>query len=207
VDVRIIAATNRNLEKMVEAGTFREDLYYRLNIVPLHLPPLRERARDIPLLVDYFIKESNQAHSRSVAGVSPEAMGVLAAHSWPGNVRELANLIERMVVLRGSGVLQIEDVPPTLRKASQSGPGGALAPVELPQRGLDLGQAIQRFEGGLIEQALQRTHGNRTQAAALLRINRTTLVEKLKRREDTELKDDKPRRRDGTEPDDDDGDE
>ena len=186
-NVRFIAATHRNLEKRVADGEFREDLYYRLNVVPLHLPPLRERARDIPLLVEYFINESNQAHTRNVTGVAADVMGVLATYGWPGNVRELANLIERMVVLRGSGVLQLEDVPANLRKAAaaaaQNGAGGAVPQVELPQHGIDLGEAIQRYEGVLIEQALTRTHGNRTQAAALLRINRTTLVEKLKRRE------------------------
>jgi DNA-binding NtrC family response regulator len=185
-NVRFIAATHRQLERMVAEGKFRDDLYYRLNVVPLHLPPLRERARDIPLLVRHFVGEANAAYGRNVTGVSAAALGLLAAYGWPGNVRELANIVERMVVLKGQGVLEETDVPPQLRTGSRA-PGGAAstagATVELPSSGIDLTEALQRFEGVLIEQALERTRGNRTQAAALLRINRTTLVEKLKRRE------------------------
>jgi transcriptional regulator with PAS, ATPase and Fis domain len=181
-NVRFIAATHRNLEQLITEGTFREDLYYRLNVVDLHLPPLRERASDISLLLTHFISEANVAHSRGVSGVTPQALELLRAYQWPGNVRELSNVVERMVVLRGSGVIDVGDVPLLVRK-QQAGPGGgAGVPPALPTAGLDLGEELQRFEGVLIDQALQRTRGNRTQAAALLRINRTTLVEKLKRK-------------------------
>ncbi|HZU81588.1 MAG TPA: sigma-54 dependent transcriptional regulator [Polyangiaceae bacterium] len=185
-NVRFIAATHRNLERMVADGKFRDDLYYRLNVVPLHLPPLRERQRDIPLLVKHFIGEANAAHAREVTGIAPDAMALLTGYSWPGNVRELANIVERMVLLKGQGVLDAADVPPQLRPQQTAGSsGGRGATLELPSNGIDLTEALLKWEGVLIEQALERTRGNRTQAAALLRINRTTLVEKLKRRDES----------------------
>ncbi len=178
-DVRFIAATHRDLGKMVSEGTFREDLYYRLNVVPLHLPPLRERLLDIPGLARRFIAEANVAHGRAVSGISDPALSLLTGHFWPGNVRELSNVVERAVVMKGQGILGPEDLPGLrVRPPTPS-------TVPLPSSGIDLGQALEKLEGGLIEQALERANGNKTVAANLLRINRTTLVEKLKRRDGT----------------------
>jgi DNA-binding NtrC family response regulator len=178
-DIRFIAATHRDLPKMVSEGTFREDLYYRLNVVPLHLPPLRHRTVDIPDLVKRFVAEANATHGRAVTGLSDEAMQVLMSHPWPGNVRELSNVVERAVLLKGRGTLLPTDLP-ALRL-----PAPTPSSVPLPSSGIDLGEALQKLEGGLIEQALERVGGNRTLAANLLGINRTTLVEKLKRRDTT----------------------
>lgn len=173
-DVRFIAATHRNLTKMVADGAFREDLFYRLNVVPLHLPPLRDRVGDIPALAKKFVADANAAHTRSVTGLADDAMAILASHSWPGNVRELSNVVERAVVLKGSGVLEAVDVPPLDERQARS-------EMALPLAGLDLSDTLARIERNLIDQAMDRVRGNKTLAASLLRINRTTLVEKLKR--------------------------
>ena len=175
-DVRFIAATHRNLTKMVADGTFREDLFYRLNVIPLHLPPLRERVGDIPSLARKFVADANAAHGRNVSGISDTAMTILESHSWPGNVRELSNVVERAVVLKGAGVLEADDVPPLDERQVRSD-------MALPLAGLDLADTLARLERSLIEQAMERVRGNKTLAANLLRINRTTLVEKLKRSE------------------------
>lgn len=188
VDVRVIAATNRDLEDMVANGTFREDLLYRLAVIPIELPPLRERRGDIPELVRHFIARTNAKRERSVSGINKEAMDILCGYDWPGNVRELENKIERMVVLRSEGELAVEDIPAKLRAARP-----ALAPVKdlqaqngedplLPDDGIDLKDAVERYENALIVQALERTGWNKNRAAAILRMNRTTLVEKLKKK-------------------------
>jgi DNA-binding NtrC family response regulator len=197
VDVRVIAATNSDLQKMVAEGAFREDLFYRLNIIPIHLPPLRERKEDIPLLVQHFLKKFSSpdlgpAAAKSDAGRTPEsaarmlsvsqqAMRCLMAYSWPGNVRQLENAIERAVALSG-GRNQIEtsDLTADIQQASQA----AAAPdVSLPEGGIDFEGYISRIEYGLIRRALEKTGGNKGQASKLLNLKRTTLVEKLKRLE------------------------
>jgi len=180
VDVRVVAATNRDLDEMVEAGEFREDLLYRLEVIPIELPPLRERRRDIPELVEHFVEKFNRSRSRRVSGLTDEAMNALAAYEWPGNVRQLQNAIERMVVLKGRGRLDVDDLPRRIRKAASASPEAAAA--ELPEEGLDLRDAVERFENRLILQALERTGWNKNQAAGILRMNRTTLVEKLKKK-------------------------
>ncbi len=191
VDARIIAATNVDLEKAVVERRFREDLYYRLNVIPIVMPPLRERRGDIPLLINHFLKIYNTEKKCDVAMHSEEIMGVLMAYDWPGNVRELENLVQRMVVLKGSGYIEVRDLPP---KFFLSKPGSAvfarpsLQPegfmnFELPEEGVDLKALVNSFEDHLLKQALQRTNGNKNKASELLKMNRTTLVEKLKKKQ------------------------
>jgi DNA-binding NtrC family response regulator len=185
IDVRVVAATNRNLEEMVRAKTFREDLMYRLTVIPVELPALRDRKGDIPELVRHFVERANQRRGRAITGVSPRAMEILQAHDWPGNVRELENMVERIVLLKGEGEIQPEDLPPKLR-AAQSRPAPSFllwGEPPLPPEGIDLREAVEAFETSLIRQALERVGGNKNRAAALLQMNRTTLVEKLKKKQ------------------------
>jgi DNA-binding NtrC family response regulator len=178
VDVRLIAATHRDLEAMVEQGTFREDLLYRIQVVPIELPPMRARAGDIPQLVDAFVLRVNQKRNRKVTGVTEDAMSSLVAYDWPGNVRQLENVVERMVLLRAEGMIDVDDLPPRLQKPRTQRAQSA----ELPEDGIDLRDAVEQFENKLILQALERTGWNKNRAAAVLRMNRTTLVEKLKKK-------------------------
>jgi DNA-binding NtrC family response regulator len=176
VDVRVIAATNSDLAKMVAGGTFREDLYYRLNVIPIKLPPLRDRPDDIPLLVKHFLEKFSPA---TMMHVSQGAMRRLMAYNWPGNVRQLENAIERAVALSaGRQQIDVADLPPEV----QMTPEQVTSPVvEFPDDGLDLPAYLSSIERDLIQRSLERTGGNRNKAAELLRIKRTTLVEKLKR--------------------------
>ncbi len=182
VDVRIVAATNADLLKMVKDGTFREDLYYRLNVIAVHLAPLRERPEDIPLLVQNFVRKiSNQKITKSPdheIQVAQEAMRRLMAFPWPGNVRQLENAIERALALLG-GRTQIEatDLPPDVQATVEV----ATPSLDLPAEGVDLPAIVARIEKDLIERALVRTGNNKGAAARLLSLKRTTLVEKLKR--------------------------
>jgi DNA-binding NtrC family response regulator len=177
VDVRVIAATNSDLGRMVSQGGFREDLYYRLNVIPVRLPPLRERREDIPLLVQHFL-DRYQAGS-GPATVSQEAMRRLMAYEWPGNVRQLENAIERASAFSGArGQIDVADLPPEVQEAEQPAPSWA---VGLPPEGLDLPTLVADLERDLIGRTLERTGGNKGQAARLLGLKRTTLVEKLKR--------------------------
>jgi DNA-binding NtrC family response regulator len=178
VDVRIIAATNKNPEEMVAKNQFREDLYYRLNVIPMHLPPLRERKSDIPLLVAHFVDRFNVEKKRNINGITPEAMEMFMRYHWPGNVRELENLIERITILKGSGTIAPEDLP---EKFSQTLSDGVVPDVDIPNSGLDFDDAVQAFERQLLTKALQRTRGVKSKAAELLHMNRTTLVEKVKK--------------------------
>jgi DNA-binding NtrC family response regulator len=174
VDVRVIAATNSDLTRMVAEGQFREDLFYRLNVIPVQLPLLRERKEDIPLLVQHFL-----AKFQSTATVSQEGMRLLMSYVWPGNVRQLENAIERAVAF-GAGRTQIDvaDLPSELQQAE---PPPIAASLSLPEDGLDLDELIVNIEREMIQRALERTSGNKGQAAKLLHLKRTTLVEKLKR--------------------------
>ncbi len=180
VDVRLLAATHRDLEAMVEEGTFREDLFYRIQVVPVELPTLRERRDDVARLIERFIEQTNTRRKRSVTSVSEQAMAALVSYDWPGNVRQLENVVERMVLLRSQGEISVEDLP--LRIAERSLPTLAKAATVLPDDGIDLRDAVEQFENGLILQALERTGWNKNRAAAVLRMNRTTLVEKLKKK-------------------------
>jgi len=184
VDVRIVAATHRNLEEMVAARQFREDLLYRLDVLRVALPALRDRRTDIPLLVQAFVETTAEKRNRPVDGIDEAAMEALTAYAWPGNVRQLQNVVERMVLLRGRGTIALSDVPAPIRAAQgAAGPTAAAhARPELPSDGLDLREAVDRFEAALIDQALARAGGNRSKAALILRMNRTTLVEKLRKR-------------------------
>jgi DNA-binding NtrC family response regulator len=179
VDVRVVAATHRNLEAMVQDGTFREDLFYRLDVIPIEIPPLRERRQDIPALAEHFRNEVNAREGRSVRGFALDVMQRLCSYDWPGNVRELENLIERLVVVAAGRMVMIEDLPPALRTNVIDLESGTL---ELPASGVDLRTLLAQLEERLIGQALERTGGNKNRAAELLGMNRTTLVEKLRRR-------------------------
>jgi DNA-binding NtrC family response regulator len=174
VDVRIIAATNSDLEAAVAAGTFRGDLYYRLNVVSIKLPPLRERMEDIPLLVEHFVDSLSHELGKEVNGVSEDALKVLLDHSWPGNVRELENAIERAIITCRSRIITPDDVS-FLRKPNGNGPGvgsGLSIPANMN---------LEEIERQAILTTLQRTHGNVKEAAQVLGIDRSTLYDRLKK--------------------------
>jgi two-component system response regulator AtoC len=179
IDVRVIAATHRNLEQLVKDGLFREDLYYRLDVIPIELPRLRERREDIALLAEHFRKEFNARDGRLVPGFTPEVLVRLQAYDWPGNVRQLENAIERLVLLAGTRTVTLDDLPPNLRGDVVDVSAGRL---DLPPSGVDLRMLLAQLEERFIKQALLRTGGNKNRAAELLGMNRTTLVEKLRRR-------------------------
>ncbi len=176
VDVRVIAATNSDLTRMVAEGQFREDLFYRLNVIPVQLPPLRERKEDIPLLVQHFLETLRPGVTLTV---SQDAMRRLMSFLWPGNVRQLENAIERAVALSaGRTQIDVADLPTEVQQAQES---ALTTAVTLPEDGLDLDVFIANIERDLIQRSLERTGGNKGQAARLLNLKRTTLVEKLKR--------------------------
>ena len=166
-DVRLIAASNRNLEDAVKDGILREDLYYRLNVIPIQLPPLRERREDIPLLVAHFLQKFGKDLGKQARGVAPEAMIVLERYHWPGNIRELENVLERAIVLGAGDVLGIESLPETLRRER---PVKGMEAVELPEDGLDLEATLDTIERGYLQRALDRTGGVQTKAAELLKM-------------------------------------
>jgi two-component system response regulator HydG len=172
VDVRIIAASNRNLEALVAEGKFRADLFYRLEIVPLRLPPLRERAEDVAQLAAHFLRLRG-----AIRSFTPAAIDALSHYSWPGNVRELENLIARLTVLKPAGDLDVGDLPPQVRAGTRPGE----APAPFPPQGVDLYAVLGELEDRLIREALKRAQGNQTHAARYLCLSRTTLVEKLRK--------------------------
>jgi two-component system response regulator AtoC len=174
VDVRVVAATNRTLANEVREGRFREDLYYRLNVLPIELPPLRARPDDIPLLVNYYVDTFNTEFRKRLRGVEPDAMAALKAYGWPGNVRELRNVIERAMLLAEGPMLMVGDVP-----ATAAGPARLTEQVALPAAGIDL----EQLERSLVVQALERSGWNQTKAAGMLGLNRDQIryrVEKFK---------------------------
>ncbi|MCK9263327.1 MAG: sigma-54 dependent transcriptional regulator [Deltaproteobacteria bacterium] len=179
-DLRIIAATNRNLEEEVEQGRFREDLYYRLNVIPLDLPPLRERDEDVPLLVKHFLAKYGKDKNPALKGFGKKAMGLLMQYKWPGNVRELENLVERMLVLCDGTEVELEDLPEKIL-AGCAQASSSLPCIDLPESGIDLSTAVSEFEKNIIIQALNRSNWVKNRAAKLLNVNRTTLVEKIKK--------------------------
>lgn len=185
VDVRIIAATNQDLERAVKERRFREDLFYRLNVIPIHVPPLRERVSDIPLLISHFIRKYNAANDRKVTDITQEALTKLCGYQWPGNVRELENTIERIIVLKKGEVIDVADLPPTTFEMSSLesiSPDEKSLTEEEPAIGPSFKKCVAEYEAKLIKLALQRAGGNKNKAAALLKLNRTTLVEKMKKR-------------------------
>jgi DNA-binding NtrC family response regulator len=173
VDIRLVAATNKNLKDMVAAGTFREDLFYRLDVINITLPPLRDRADDIPLLCSHFVREFNEKNGKEVTELSPEVINQLSRYNWPGNVRELRNTIEKMVVLSRSNRLTPKDIPPGIRASLQEHPG-PVTTAAIPG-----GTSMKDAERAMIESALEKCEGNRTRAAELLGISRRTLHRKL----------------------------
>jgi DNA-binding NtrC family response regulator len=187
VDVRIIAATNKNLEGLVESRDFREDLYYRLSVIPIVIPPLRERREDIPLLIHSFLGRFNSEKKHALKGFSREAIELLCAYSWPGNVRELENLVERLVILKESGFITPDDLPERYLSGKRQTQVQVQVPVvssdaDLPESGICLNSSVEEFENRLILKALERTKGNKKEAALLLNLKRTTLIEKLKKK-------------------------
>lgn len=178
VDIRIIAATHRNLEKEVKNGNFRHDLFFRLYVIPIELPPLRKRVSDIPLLTNHFLERFNRKNGRNISCIASDAMAILMRHSWPGNVRELKNLVERLVVLKAEGEIQPWDLP---EKMKTDPPFTASPQIEISDEGINLNTAVNEFEKALILQSLKKTKWVKNRAAKLLRLNRTTLVEKIKR--------------------------
>ncbi len=176
-DVRIISATHRDLDEEVQKGNFREDLFYRLFVIPLTLPPLRERKSDIPLLISYFLKESNLKNKREIEGISDKAKTIMVRYYWPGNVRELKNIVERLVVLKGKGVILPEDLPGRLKTWKLH----TTQEPEITEKGICLSSAVTEFEKALILKSLEKTEWVKNKAAKLLHLNRTTLVEKIKR--------------------------
>ena len=188
IDVRVVAATHSDLARMVADGSFRQDLFYRLNVIPVQLPPLRERRDDIPLLVQHFLQKLCADIKRPTVTVSQDALRRLMAYSWPGNVRQLENIVERALTFsQGRPQIDVADLGPEVGDPAQS----ALAEGPwLPDEGLDFEAYIGGLELALIRRSLERTRGNKRQAAKLLNLKRTTLIEKLKRlepRTDTEL--------------------
>ncbi len=185
-DVRIVAATNRDLEAEMADGNFREDLFYRLAVIPLRVPPLRERADDIPLLVRHFAEVFNARSDFPLRGISKAALDALCSYEWHGNVRELRSVIERMSVLAEGDVLGQDDLPPKIRAAAGLEDEDEIidpwASPALPDQGIKLAAAVEHYETNLILQALERTGWNRSRAAELLQMNRTTLVEKLRKK-------------------------
>jgi len=178
VDIRVIAATNRDLEELVRQNKFREDLFYRLNVIPIRVPPLRERVSDIPLLLQHFLQEFSRTQKKPVKRFSPTAQDLLLRYPWPGNVRELENLVERLVILTEGEVIELADLPERFRRL-------ALPPREdagdFPDRGIHFTDAVQAFERNLILKALRQSNWVKSQAAQLLHLNRTTLLEKMKK--------------------------
>jgi len=181
VDVRIIAATHRDLTADVKAGRFREDLFYRINVLAIHIPPLRSRREDVSLLIDHFVTRNNARLGTSIRGLSPESRKLLLEYAWPGNVRELENTIERAMVLAESDVLQTGDLPERIRDA--------LDPVQvhLASGELSVKKTTAAIEEILIRRALQKTKGNRTRAADLLEISHRALLYKIKDYKITDL--------------------
>ncbi len=184
-DARVVAATNQDLENLVAAKQFREDLFYRLNVVPVLVPPLRQRVEDIPLLLQHFIAMFNDRRKAELTGVSDHAMALLCEYPWPGNVREIGNIVERIAILKRRGLIEPEDLPEKIRRLpSDLVPS---PPAAIPVGGLDLSRAVEEFENRLILEALERTNWVKSKAARLLQINRTTLIEKLKKKSLAEI--------------------
>jgi transcriptional regulator with PAS, ATPase and Fis domain len=183
VDVRLIAATNRDLKKEIAEGRFREDLFYRLNVVPVALPPLRERIDDIPMLVVHFMEKYNKRLNKKIQGLEPEALEILQEYAWPGNIRELENMMERMILFSDGPLVQAKDLPEPLKETDTV---KIPLPVLAAAQGADASmkdivkQAAAGLERDLIGKALEETGGNVTQAAKKLKISRKSLQVKMK---------------------------
>lgn len=182
IDTRVIAATHRDLEKSVAEGKFREDLFYRLNVIPIRMPALKERRDDIPLLISHFLDRFVSADRSNEISFASLTMDLLLGYDWPGNVRELENVIERLVILRGGNEILPEDLPAKIFRSNPLATHHYKTLFELPEPGVDLKQILSDIEDSLIMQAMNRTGGNKNQASKLLTLNRTTLIEKMKKK-------------------------
>ncbi|HEU4338985.1 MAG TPA: sigma-54 dependent transcriptional regulator, partial [Planctomycetota bacterium] len=181
VDVRLLCATNKNLEALIREGKFRDDLYFRLKVVTVDLPPLRERLDDLPLLVDAFVKELSESHRKSISRITPEALRLFYQYPWPGNVRELRNAIESMIVLSKDDVLDVDDIPDFITAKRGPMPAGPASTDDGEGDGASQGVHLETAEKELIRQALALSLGNREKAAQLLGIGERTLYRKIKR--------------------------
>jgi DNA-binding NtrC family response regulator len=179
IDVRVIAASNKDLGDQVRRGLFREDLFYRLQVIPIHLPPLRERRSDIPLLIQHFLDRLNGRRPDGPVRISEQALVHLWEYDWPGNIRELENLLERLVILSDTDIIDVDHLPASIRTFVSD---KRIPPPTLTDDGLDFNRAVEAFENRLISEALRRSGGNKQAAARLLGLKRTTLVAKLRRR-------------------------
>jgi DNA-binding NtrC family response regulator len=178
VDVRIIAATNKDLAVAIHNGSFREDLYYRLNVVPIRVPPLKQRRSDIPLLIEHFLKKLQKGKKRRLTGFTPQAMKAMIDYEWPGNVRELENMIKRLTILCENEVVAFDDLPEHIQQVDTTTQSGQ---DEIFEDSISLDEAVRCYEKRLILEALEKSGWVKTKAAKLLNINRTTLLEKIKR--------------------------
>ena len=178
VDLRIVAATNKNLTAAINKEKFREDLYYRLNVIPIKVPGLKQRKSDIPLLIDHFLKKFQKGRKKKITKFSPEVMDAMYAYDWPGNVRELENVVKRFTILCENSVVIFDDLPESIRESSQS-----IQPVKevILEKDLNLNEAVQSYEKRIILEALEQSSWVKSKAAKLLNINRTTLVAKIKK--------------------------
>jgi len=182
VDVRVIAASNRDLERVTAEGNFREDLYYRLSVIPIHVPPLRERREDVAMLANHFLKKYAPAAGKSILRISDESLRVLASYDWPGNVRQLENSIERAVALCTGNELQVElPVERTLVRAAAASVGGAPATVSIPADGMDMEGYVADLERALIQSALRQCNGVQTRAAEMLKLSYRSFRHLLKK--------------------------
>jgi len=177
-DIRILAATHQDLKGLVQQRKFREDLYYRLNVIPIEVPPLRERRADIPLLTHHFLEQFNKRKKKKIKGFDEEAVNRLVQYSWPGNVRELENTIERMIILVDGDIVMPADLPEKFQEAAEFTQAQS---QDIPEKGISLDEAVNDYERRLILQALVKTGWVKNKAAQLLNLNRTTLIEKIKR--------------------------
>jgi len=179
VDVRVIAATHQNLEALITEGLFREDLYYRLNVIPIQLPPLRERGQDVNLIADHFIRHFNQSKNAHIEGISEEVQRIFSDYGWPGNVREMQNLMERIATLKQNGAIEKDDLPDKMLNANDRITQNFNVDF-LNDETISLKGMVDEYENQLLLSAMRRFAGNKTKAAVFLSMNRTTLVEKIK---------------------------
>lgn len=182
VDVRVVAATNKDIRELVEQEKFREDLYYRLNVIPINLPPLRDRRTDIPLLASYFVKKYCRINSARMKNFTMPALRILQGYSWPGNIRQLENIVERMVVLNpDTPVFLPKDIPMEIKPDMPEEEGSGFVPDEIPDEGVSLNEMVRNIEKRMILKSLEKTAWNKQKAAKLLNVKRTTLIEKMKK--------------------------
>ena len=182
VDVRVITATHRNLEELIAEKKFREDLYYRFNVIPVRVPSLKERREDVPILISYFLSRYSNGSDPNSIHFDERALDILLNYDWPGNVRELENIIERLMILRRGDTVRVEDLPDKICQGKSLYNSRCQRIFNLPEEGLNIKKVLSEMEDSLILQALDRTNGNKNRASKLLSLNRTTLIEKMKKK-------------------------